>query len=114
MKKFTLIAMLVLLPMQTQAFFITGNALVNEMHEDEKVEAKTGGNQFQSGHYMGFVAASYDIASELGKICPSSAVTQGQATAIVTKYLKSNPEKWNESATNLVYWALTAAFPCKK
>ncbi len=114
MKKFTLIAMLVLLPMQTQAFFVTGNELVNEMHEDEKAYAKTGGSQFQSGRYIGFVAASYDVASELGKICPSSAVTLGQAMAIVTKYLKSNPEKWSDPAADLVYLALTAAFPCKK
>lgn len=110
-----LIAALILLPTQVQAvFFETGNALVNEMQEDEKVIANTGGSQFKSGYYVGFISASFDLGNTIGIICSSPSVTVGQVTAIVTKYLKSNPEKWSEPATNLVNFALMNAFPCKK
>ena len=112
MKNFMLITMLILLPIQAQAqvFFYGGNHLVELMREYENPNTSS----FGAGRYSGFVSGVYDTLSALNIICPTTSVTVGQAIAIVTKYLKSNPEKWNESAIDLVSVALMNAFPCKK
>ncbi|WP_176753970.1 Rap1a/Tai family immunity protein [Nitrosomonas mobilis] len=49
-----------------------------------------------------------------GLFCTTSGVTRGQFIAIVAKYLKNNPEKWNMSADSIVFYAMKEAFPCKK
>lgn len=113
MKKFILIAMLILLPTQVQAGFLTGNKLVEYMHEDEKTEIQNP-SYYKSGRYTGFIVGTFDTLSGLQMICATTDVTEGQADAIVTKYLKFNPEKWNEAAIDLVFIALRNAFPCKK
>ncbi len=113
MKKFILISMLILLPIQAQAVFYTGNKLVEDMQEYEKDIAHISGSKISSGHYMGFIAGTFDTL-EGQMICGTSGVTQGQATAIVTQYLKLHPEKWSYGGADLVTAALMNAFPCKK
>lgn len=46
----------------------------------------------------------------LNGINPSSP----QGRAVVMKYLKDNPERWNESGALLVVEAFRKAFPCKR
>ena len=45
--------------------------------------------------------------------CQSMNVTQGQLAAVFSKYLQDNPAKRHMAAANLVFEALTDAFPCK-
>lgn len=117
MKKFILIAMLVLLPTQAQAkvAFIDGNNLVKQMRENDNSVVRSPNTDYSEVRaFQGFTAGVFDTLSALDMICPSTSITGGQVSAIVTKYLKDNPEKWNEAAINLVHSALMNAFPCKK
>jgi len=47
-------------------------------------------------------------------ICLPGETTVGQVTAIVTKFLKDNPEKWKLAANYIIGYALTPVFPCTK
>ena len=48
------------------------------------------------------------------KMCPPSAITNGQAAKITVKYLQQNPEKLHLNGTALTIMALQNAYPCKK
>lgn len=68
---------------------------------------------YLAGLYDGYVAGvAYATNGEVW--CPTPNVTNGQLKAVVGKYLKENPGKWNESALVLVFVALKQNFPCKK
>ena len=100
---------------QAGSIFLTGNDLVKVMREDDNANVHSPNTSYYDvGIYSGFVVGVYDTSSVLNMICPSTSVTRGQAKAIVAKYLKLNPEKWEDSAVNLVFTALVNAFPCKK
>lgn len=45
-------------------------------------------------------------------ICFPDGVTQGQAAAVIVKYMRENPERMHLSAPVLVADALMPAFPC--
>lgn len=47
-------------------------------------------------------------------ICTPQQVTAGQLVSIVEKYLRDNPDKWNQVASIIVKDALVSAFPCKQ
>jgi hypothetical protein len=64
------------------------------------------------GVYPGYVSGVHDVYQGRGLICGSENVSIKQAAAIVAKYLKNNPERWNEPAYFLVSDALLKAFPC--
>ena len=114
MKKFMLIATLILLPTQAQSM-LAGNNLVDYMNEDEKFTANLpNAHIWKSGRYSGFVLGISDAYESAGVICFSSSVTNGQIYAVVSKFLKDNPDKWNYSAADLVVHSLKASFPCKK
>jgi hypothetical protein len=54
----------------------------------------------------------YDATESLYNV--PDGVNMEQLVAVVFKYLKKHPEKWNESAASLVIKALKEAFPLKK
>lgn len=91
------------------AAFFDGNELHGWLLENEKPN----GSAFKSGLFRGYVAGVVDLGDEL-LFCTGPGVTAGQYAAVVAKYLKNNPEKWNKSADSLVVEALREAFPCKK
>lgn len=49
------------------------------------------------------------------KVCvPDKGITNGQATRIVTSYLKKNPASLHEHEVSLTMKAFIEAYPCKK
>ena len=106
-----LISMLIAIP--RQALSISGDDLVNYMLESEKLTVNDP-NFLSAGIYYGYLYAAADVFRDTGAICTRNNVTRGQLVAVVTKYLKANPGKWDNSAISLVFTALTDAFPCKK
>lgn len=79
-------------------FFETGNSLVPFMRENEKGMAKDPSVIWVDAfYYIGFVTGVYDATSSLYD--PPEKITISQILAIVAKYLKENPEKWNQPAS---------------
>jgi hypothetical protein len=99
---------------QALAGFFTGNDLVVLIPEYEKAEAKASDVEDwgKAWLYSGYVSGVYDATQDLYNIPVSP--SRRQINAVVTKYLKNHPEKWSESAANLVIKALKEAFPLKK
>lgn len=83
----------------------TGNDLVKWIPD---YEANSG--TFGGGVFIGYVAGIADFGRGI-LFCPVGEVTNGQNGAIVVKYLRNNPEKWNYSGSNLVVAALRQAYP---
>ena len=109
MKKILLTLLLTLSPMISIASFTDGNELYQWLLEDEKEN----GSSFKAGLFKGYVVGVVDFA-DYAFFCTTSGVTRGQLSAVVAKYLKNNPEKWNNSADSIVTDAMKTAFPCKK
>lgn len=65
------------------------------------------------GYYMGNING---IRMSVDKIlfCTTKGVDNNQLAAIVRKYIKNNPEKWNEGSWSLIFNPLKKAFPCKQ
>lgn len=91
------------------AGFTDGNELYKYMLELENPN----GSELGYGLFMGYVGGVVDVGDGV-LFCTTSGVTRGQFIAIVAKYLKNNPEKWNMSADSIVFYAMKEAFPCKK
>jgi len=70
-------------------------------------------NDLNFGYYMGIMQG---VRTSLDGIlfCTPKNTDNNQLGAIVRKYIKNNPEKWNESYWNLIVTPLKNAFPCKK
>ncbi len=109
-----LAAMVLFIPLDSHAaFFMTGNELVEKMREYEnRLAGNSNFSFFDVGSYMGYVQGIYDSTSGL-VFDPFAEVTVAQVCAVVAKYLKENPEKWNQPAHLLVIEALKKAFPKK-
>lgn len=112
MKVMVISILLALSPVNVYA--ISGNELVKSMRDYDKYVAGNGNfNQSGMGMYVGYVSGIFE-AMRIGRvICPNQAVVNGQAIEIVSGYIKSNPEKWNLDAINLVYTPLILTFPCR-
>jgi hypothetical protein len=91
------------------AGFFNGNKLHGWLLEKENPN----GSAFEFGLFSGYVAGVVDVGDGI-LFCTGPGVTAGQYNAVVAKYIKNNPEKWNKSADSLVVEALKEAFPCKK
>jgi Rap1a immunity proteins len=108
-------AVLVLFAGQANAEIITGNDLVEYMREQDKHNmGHPNPEYFSVGFYSGFVAGAFDAYDSAGMLCYTDQVALGQAEAIVSRYLKANPDKWNLPAVDLIQDALQSAFPCAK
>ena len=106
-------AALVFFAGQANAQIFSGNELVDEMRKVDKYDrGHPSPNYYKAGFYQGFVAAAYDAYDSAGMLCGTDQVTLGQAMAIVSRYFKANPDKWNLPAIDLARGALLTAFPC--
>lgn len=106
MAKKSILALLVAgLAASGNASAFTGNDLIKWLPEYEK------GTTLASGMYLGYVSGVADIGNNI-LFCTKAKVTRGQVAAIVGKYLRNNPESWQEEASTLVTLALEQAFPC--
>lgn len=101
--------------------FEKGFELVENMRQWEKAESKDPNIDFYAaGRYVAFVTGVHDAMGacdslkSLDKICTPQGATVRQLVAVVSKYLKDNPSKWDQPAVVLVMNALRQAFPCKK
>ena len=93
--------------------FYVGNDLVKPMREWEAANEKSAAADYSSAaRFTGYVTGVYDSISSFDLVCGTTQVTTAQVTAIVAKFLKQNPERWNEPAVGLVAEALAKAFPC--
>jgi len=84
----------------------------NELHKWQLEKENPNGSAFKSGLYSGYVNGVVDTNDEI-LFCTTRGVTRGQLSAVVTKYLNNNPERWNYAAHILVNDAMKNAFPCK-
>ena len=91
------------------AAFTDGNELQRWMLQDEAPN----GTKFESGLYKGYITGVVDLSNGV-LFCTTPGVTRAQNVAIVTKYIKANPEKWNLPANVLVVDAMAEVFPCPK
>ncbi|OKO47366.1 hypothetical protein BMH52_15680 [Pseudomonas sp. BTN1] len=71
------------------------------------------GSKFIDGAYMGYISGIADFSNGV-LFCAPKGVTNGQNVAIVSKFLKNNPERWAEQAPQLIVAALSAAYPACK
>jgi hypothetical protein len=101
----------VLFPLgHAHAQFISGNDLVIYMREYEKDErGDTSASDIEASRYIGYVIGVYDAHRFL--FDSPSGTSIGQVCAIVAKYLNEHPEKWNQTASDLVLEALKQAYP---
>lgn len=109
MKLITLLACMLMLSSNSWASFTSGNELHKWMTEWEKEN----GNRHSTGLFRGYVSGVVDTGNNI-LFCTGNGVTRGQYTAVVAKFLKNNPELWNNSGDSIVIDALKNAFPCKK
>jgi hypothetical protein len=70
-------------------------------------------DSLDAGIFIGFV---YGVAQAHNGvlICIPEGTQFGQIEAIVRKFLKNNPEKWNKAANYIVLEALSPTFQCNK
>lgn len=95
------------LPMAASA--ATGNDLVKWMPGYE-----SRASDWNGGMLLGYVSGVAELAQGI-LYCAPDGVTLGQNTAIVIKYLKANPEQWNDQAPALIVRALQKVYPpCPK
>jgi len=70
-------------------------------------------NSTYSAYYLG-VINGIRVSVDGVLFCIPNEVDNNQLGAIARKYIKNNPEKWNEGAWSLIFTPLKKAFPCKK
>lgn len=114
MKKFILLWLVSLIAVSNlQAVWDKGNDLVIKMRENDR--AQNGGKNIDystANAYIYYISGVVDTMIDASFICIPEGVNNGQIFAIVTKYIKNNPENWNKSASHLVIQPILDAFPC--
>ena len=90
-----------------------GNAIVDGSKAFEEYE---NGNKKASPIEIGYYLGIIDGVKVLNNViyCLPRNTSTGQLAAIVRKYIKNNPEKWNRGTWDLVVVPLKIVFPCKK
>jgi len=81
----------------------------------ERVDTRkfTDADGLDAGIFIGYV---YGVTQAYNGalICIPEATQIGQLVAMVTMFLKNNPEKWNKAANYIVLEALSPTFQCNK
>lgn len=115
MKSLLLLAgMLLVLDVQAQSSFVSGNKLL-----DNCLEIETRPSSFKTGVCAGYVSSvvdslAFQASGNLHACIPPQGVTVRQAVAVVTKYFRDYPEKLHYSAYTSAVLALSISFPCSK
>jgi hypothetical protein len=100
---------------QPRRGFVTGHELVSWMREHEALLARQSSAELiTAGFYQGYVLGIYDDLALQGLMCKPEGASVAQVTAVVSKYLQGNPDKWSKPATLLVLNAFGQAFPCTR
>ena len=102
-------ALMLAAPGSAHALFFPGTRLVELMREYEKSE--TGATEVLWGNVGRFEGYVLGVSDALDNVVLLERATPAQVTAAVAKYLKNYPERWNQSAYDLVRQALLEAFP---
>jgi hypothetical protein len=74
----------------------------------------TGVDRFSAGIFHGYAMGVTSALEAQGLICLPSQMKAGQIAAIVAKYLKNNPETWNQAGETIIFTSISRTFPCKK
>lgn len=109
MRKIALLTSTILFCSNSHADFTTGNELQQWLSASESADE----SRYDTGLFRGYVSGVVDTGNDV-LFCTTQGVNRGQYTAVVAKYIKNNPEKWNIGASSLVIDAMKQAFPCKK
>ena len=103
---------------EAQAYFISGNELVEWMRGYEKTvrgECYCSSSDAEclegSASFVAYVCGVFDATS--GRYSLPDGVARGQVAAVVSKFLNEHPEEWSAPAALLVIEALKKAFPKK-
>lgn len=115
MKKLCLVILILfLLPVSAGAddYFWDGNELLKYMREYERLIKKEPNRKcadlVKAAKYEAYVVGVFDATNYMYKDPKRTAAKQ--VCAIVTKYLKEHPERWNKPASYLVMCAFGQAF----
>lgn len=65
-------------------------------------------------YHIGYVSGAYDILINGLFICRVGDVSKGRVVEIVNEYVRSNPDKLDMQASDIVISALLPAFPCNE
>lgn len=110
-----ILAIALAVPCVSHAEYWTGYSLKEMIDASDRSDNGNPTNADHLNHFrlFGFVVGVHDAVEGL-TICVPAETKVGQLVAVVKKYYRNNPEKWNMSAAALVEQALSKAFPCKK
>ena len=90
-----------------------GSNLIKGMRQDDNTAYANARPRYLGGLYEGYVLGVRDGMQVFVSYNFPRGITNGQFVAVVSKYLKAHPERWNEDAALLVINALQEAFPKK-
>lgn len=115
MKKITLLACVLAWPSFAIAGFVTGFDLSKWGDAQDRIIAGRGTalDYQEAANLYGYVAGVHDALDGV-VFCSPGTARAGQLMAVVQKYVKEHPERWDNDANYLVVAALKDAFPCKK
>jgi len=112
MKRYAIFSLLLAFSAASHAYF-DGKQLADNMHEYELMnQSAHSTNTARAMLYIGYVGGVFDTLSLAQKLCRPEDMTNGEAEAIVSKFLKENPGELKRSAGGLVAEALMRAYPC--
>ncbi|WP_282361433.1 Rap1a/Tai family immunity protein [Pseudomonas sp. PS01300] len=94
------------------SFAYTGNELQDWARSFE-LSQQNRTLDWKSSMLVGYVAGVAETVRGI-LICPTTKATHLQGAAIVSKFIRANPERWSEQASDLVVAALLTAYPACK
>ena len=103
-----MISLLMALALQTTSpVFLSGNQLLEHCSNSDNAQLRAG-----CAFYVMGVSDTLR-ASGATTACPPRDITGIQATDVVIRFLRDNPQYRHMSAASLVVGALQSAFPCR-
>lgn len=87
-----------------------------ELHESLLLHPKVDNNDsaVHASVAFGYVLGVFDSSGDGLLFCAPKGVTAGQIRAVVSRYLASNPGRWDRPATTEVVSAFQQAWPCQQ
>ena len=99
------------------AGWFTGFELKGLAESYEKISNGTSDintDRYAAGVFHGYAIGVTSAQEVQGLICLPAQMKAGQISAIVAKFLKNNPETWNQPGETIVFTSISRTFPCKK
>lgn len=108
------VIILVFTPQHSMARFHTGEELVKEMREYEKVvNGSSDANLPDAIFFLAYIIGVRDATCFSYAAIPDE-FDNGKIAIIVSKYFKNHPEKWHQPACYTIIQALQEAFPLEE